>query len=54
LQINGPYEHPIILQALSRDEAQEWKKAIEEGIVLMVVILHVHVQCMTNVNNTPN
>ncbi|XP_031557725.1 1-phosphatidylinositol 4,5-bisphosphate phosphodiesterase zeta-1-like [Actinia tenebrosa] len=32
LQITGPYEHPIILQALSRDEAQEWKRAIEEGI----------------------
>ncbi|KAK3717332.1 hypothetical protein QZH41_011579, partial [Actinostola sp. cb2023] len=31
-QINGPFTNPIILQALSRDEAQEWKKAIEEGI----------------------
>ena len=30
-RITGPFKHPLILQACSRDECQEWIKAIENG-----------------------
>ena len=31
LQITVSFKHPLILQASSRDECQEWIKAIENG-----------------------
>lgn len=31
-KITGRFKHPLILQASSRDECQEWMKAIEDGI----------------------
>ena len=30
-RITGPFKHPLILQACSREECQEWIKAIENG-----------------------
>ncbi|CAH3162232.1 unnamed protein product [Porites evermanni] len=31
-RITGPFKHPLILQACSKEECQEWIKAIENGI----------------------
>ena len=30
-RITGPFKHPLILQACSREECEEWIKAIENG-----------------------
>ena len=30
-RITGPFKHPLILQACSKEECQEWIKAIENG-----------------------